>query len=66
MEAQNLQYIGQEIGISANLTDEECKALKIESKDSFRRGKLCYRLKDGTLKIPYARVLIRRKQQEVQ
>jgi hypothetical protein len=53
--------LGQELGVSKNLSDEECKALKIESNDAFRRGHLCFRTNDGVLKVPFTRILIRRK-----
>lgn len=51
--------LGVECGVSANLSDEECNALFKEDK-SFRRGKLCYRDKNGKLIGCYARILIRR------
>lgn len=53
--------LGQDLGISKNLSDKEYKDLKIESNDSFRRGHLCFRTNDGVLKVPFTRILIRRK-----
>lgn len=50
--------LGVECGVSANLTTEQCAALFHEDK-SFRRGKLCYRDKNGKLKGCFARVLIK-------
>lgn len=50
--------LGVECGVSANLTTEQCTALFHEDK-SFRRGKLCYRDKNGKLKGCFARVLIK-------
>ncbi len=52
--------LGVSIGISANLTKEEMKALKAEN-PSFRRGNPIYRDRSGNLKKPYARVIIKRK-----
>ena len=54
--------LGIECGVSANLTAEQCAALFHEDK-SFRRGKLCFRDKNGKLKGCFARVLIRKRQQ---
>lgn len=56
-----LGNFGTDIGISANLSEEECKSLKEESNDGFRRGKLCFRLSDGKLKIPFTRIVVKRK-----
>lgn len=53
--------LGIECGVSANLTAEQCVALFHEDK-SFRRGKLCFRDKNGKLKGCFARVLIRKRQ----
>lgn len=53
--------LGKQIGLSANLTEQECKELFNESK-SFRRGNPIYRDKNGKLKKPFARIIIRRKQ----
>ena len=53
--------LGQEVGVSDNLTEEEFKALKKENKD-WRKGDVCYR--DSTtnkLVICYQKLLIRRK-----
>lgn len=54
--------LGKEIGFSANLTEEECKALSREYKP-FRKGNPIYRKNDGTLHKPFARIIIRRKEQ---
>lgn len=51
--------LGVECGVSANLTNEECIALFKEDK-SFRKGKLCYRDKNGKLVGCFARILIRK------
>lgn len=48
------------LGISANLSDVECKTLLHENK-GFRRGLVCYRDKNNKLIIPYARILIRKR-----
>jgi len=52
--------LGKSIGFSANLTEEECKALFREYK-SFRRGNPIFRDKKGKLHKPFARIIIRRK-----
>ncbi len=52
--------LGKGCGISANLTEEECKSLFREDK-SFRKGKLCYRTETGKLKGKFAVMLIRKK-----
>lgn len=52
--------MGSSYGISANLSDEECKALFKEHK-GFRRGKLCYRDENNDLQVCYRRVLIKHK-----
>lgn len=52
--------LGVECGVSANLTPEQCAALFHEDK-SFRKGKLCYRDKNGKLKGCFARILIQKK-----
>lgn len=49
--------MGVSYGISSNLSKEECDALFHEHK-GFRKGKLCYRDKDGKLNVCYRRVLI--------
>ena len=49
--------LGVLCGVSSNLTDAECNALFKEDK-SFRKGKLCYRDKNGKLVGCYARILI--------
>ena len=52
--------LGKSIGISANLSEDQIKAFKKEN-PSFRRGNPIYRDKDGKLKKPYSRIIIRRK-----
>ncbi|MGM9871834.1 MAG: adenine-specific methyltransferase EcoRI family protein [Muribaculaceae bacterium] len=54
--------LGVECGVSANLTQAQCEALFKEDK-SFRKGKLCYRDRNGKLVGCYARILIRKIQQ---
>ena len=51
-------YLGTEMGMSANLTDEETKLLKQETK-SFRKGDPCFRNNDGVLKVPFSRIAIK-------
>ena len=46
-------------GISANLTDSQCKELFKEDK-TFRKGKLCYRDETGKLISCFAKILIRK------
>ena len=53
-------FLGVDCGISSNLSEEECRNLFKEDK-SFRKGKLCYRTKDGKLKGCFAKLLIKRK-----
>lgn len=57
--------LGKSVGVGENITDEEFKQYHTEN-SNIRRGHTFYRGKDGKLKIPYVKVLIRRKQQEVQ
>ncbi|MCM1022038.1 MAG: adenine-specific methyltransferase EcoRI family protein [Muribaculum sp.] len=52
--------LGVECGVSSNLSSAECDALFREDK-TFRKGKVCYRDKNGKLKGCYARIIIRRK-----
>ncbi|MBQ8197532.1 MAG: adenine-specific methyltransferase EcoRI family protein [Clostridia bacterium] len=52
--------MGVSYGVGVNLTKEECNALFKEHK-GFRRGKLCYRDKNGELQVCYRRILIKRK-----
>lgn len=52
--------LGVACGVSSNLTNAECEQLFKEDK-SFRKGKLCYRNKNGKLIGCYARILIRKK-----
>lgn len=52
--------LGVSIGLSANLTEEQLSALKAEN-PSFRRGNPIYRDKNGVLKKPYSRIIIKRK-----
>lgn len=51
---------GEKLGISANLSDEECKILLHENK-GFRRGLVFYRDKNNKMIIPYTRILVRKK-----
>jgi hypothetical protein len=51
---------GLAIGIGTNLTDEEFKQFKKDSA-AFRRGTLFYLDENGKAKVPFARILIRRK-----
>lgn len=51
--------LGVLCGVSSNLSNEECNALCKEDK-SFRKGKLCYRDKNGELIGCYARILVRK------
>lgn len=53
--------MGTSYGISANLSKDQCDTLFREHK-GFRRGKLCYRNRDGKLEVCYRRILIRKKQ----
>ena len=52
---------GLAIGVGTNLTDEELKRFKKDSA-AFRKGTLFYLDKNGKAKVPFARILIRRKQ----
>lgn len=52
--------LGVECGVSANLSQAQCEALFKEDK-TFRKGKVCYRDKNGKLKGCYARIIIQRK-----
>ena len=54
--------LGVSIGVSANLTPSQIEALKKEN-PSFRQGNPIYRDKNGVLKKPYSRIIIRRKEQ---
>ena len=51
---------GLAIGVGTNLTDEELKRFKKDSA-AFRKGTLFYLDKNGKAKVPFARILIRRK-----
>ena len=51
--------LGVSYGVSSNLTENQCRELFKEDK-SFRKGKLCYRDKNGKLVGCYARILIRK------
>lgn len=51
--------LGTEIGVSSNISEETHKSL-LKENPAYRRGNLCYRDDQSKLKIPYARVLIRR------
>ena len=55
--------LGLSIGFSANLSEEECKNLSRENK-SFRRGNPIFRDKEGKLRKPYSRIIIRNKHPE--
>ncbi len=55
--------LGRSIGFSDNLTEEECAELFRENK-SFRRGNPIFRDKNGKLKKPYSRMIIRNKHPE--
>lgn len=50
--------MGSSYGISANLSEDECKALFKEHK-GFRKGKLCYRDENNDLQVCYRRILIK-------
>lgn len=52
---------GLSIGVGTNLTDEELSRFKKDSA-AFRKGTLFYIDKNGKAKVPFARILIRRKQ----
>lgn len=52
--------LGKSIGISSNLSEEQCKELLSECK-SFRKGNPIFRAEDGKLHKPFARLIIRRK-----
>ena len=55
--------MGVSYGVSKNLTKADCDLLFAECK-GFRRGKLCYRDKNGKLCVCYRRVLIERADKE--
>lgn len=50
---------GISIGVGKGFSDRKHNELRKENK-AYRRGNLCYRDDKGNLKIPYARILIRR------
>ena len=52
--------MGLSYGVGAQLSKEECNRLFAEHK-GFRRGKLCYRDKDGKLQVCYRRILIKKR-----
>ena len=52
--------LGVSIGLSANLSEEQLEAIKAEN-SSFRRGNPIYRDKNGVLKKPYSRIIIKKK-----
>jgi len=56
---------GLAIGIGTNLTDEEFSRFKKDSA-AFRRGTLFYIDASGKAKVPFARILIKRKQRAAQ
>lgn len=49
--------MGQELGVSANLTDAQCKEYFNKNK-AFRKGFVCY-TNNGKIIVPYMRILIR-------
>lgn len=55
---------GKACGVRTDYTEEQVKRFKKESA-AFRQGTLFYFDENGKVKVPYARILIRRKQQEV-
>ena len=55
--------LGLDMGMSENITDDQAKALRAETK-SFRRGDPIFRDDDGILKVPYARIIVRNKNPE--
>lgn len=52
--------MGQALGVSANLTSEQCIEYKKKNK-AFRKGFVCYLNEQGELIVPYMRILIKRK-----
>jgi hypothetical protein len=52
--------MGQALWVSANFTDEKCRAYFHKNK-AFRRWFVCYTDEDWNLIVPYMRILIRRK-----
>lgn len=51
---------GLSVGVGTNLTEEECKQFKKDSA-AFRKGTLFYLDNNGKAKVPFARVLIKKK-----
>ena len=52
--------LGISIGMSANLTEEQLQSFKAEN-PSFRRGNPIYRDKNGKLRKPFSRIIIKRR-----
>ncbi|WP_288149547.1 adenine-specific methyltransferase EcoRI family protein [Bacteroides acidifaciens] len=57
----NGSELGVECGISSNLNESEFRSL-VKENSNLRRGKVCYRDKNGKLQVLYNRIIIRRKQ----
>ena len=55
--------LGKAIGMSSNLSEAQCKEFLDECK-SFRKGNPIFRAEDGKLHKPFARMIIRRKENE--
>ena len=55
--------LGIEMGLSSNLSKEECDALFRENK-SFRRGNPIFRGEDGKLHKPFCRIIVRNRHPE--
>lgn len=51
--------LGVSLGIGEMFSNEEHRLLRLENR-AYRRGNLCYKDNNGVLKIPYARILIKR------
>ena len=54
--------MGQELGVSANLSEEQCREYLHKNK-AFRRGFVCY-TSNGRLIVPYMRIFIKNKKVE--
>lgn len=55
--------MGQALGVSANLTEEQCQEYFRKNK-AFRRGFVCYTDEAGNVIVPYMRILIKNKHPE--